>query len=885
VRDACGNTFEADDRATRFQQNVFIHPRPVVVFDGCSADKPIDLLQGGPAREIGLRVQGDAVDEGPFTAEVRFEGDGDSWLRNVTFDHRKTVKVEKPGVYTIQNVDGKHCSGESGANWMCTAREVSPPTASIQFDPIQDPCAGPVGVKALAVLSGKAPFRVKYRVLRQGRPAQEHEQTIHRTREEIEFRPSAEGEVTYTFTGLADANYHNIALDGPSFTQILHPVAKASFDLSKRRQGQPDVVLHSCQGDVAKAQLNFEGVGPYEVTYAIRGDSGQILETEKVKGIKSSTAPFEFKIPKQIAAKGGQLTVSLISVKDAKGCERPLTVPDLSIEVQRSKPSVSFVEPRESAMLEGKNVNLPLRLAGQGPWTVRYRMQNQDGNDSVVERTLQNAESLLDVNMPGAYEIIDVRDKYCPGTVVTDRAVHTVTIRPRPDAKFSEKGMSVSASSGALIRSSICLGEQDSTVLSVQGHFPISVSYTHRSPGQGDATVSSFNAAQRQTSLQLSTNVEGKHRYRLTQVGDAVYPVSPMAQKKGAYIELEQTVLPLPYAEFEQQNSQVKQQHVSLCLGEALSNKDKSRAVPAVILTGQTPLTLEYAIKDGLGVTRKSLTKSGITEHKHALEVDRSDFPFDGTGKWSIDLIRVVDGNGCERSLIGSETGGQTQRRKPRMDIEVVESANISPVGTRADYCVGESIDFVLQGSSPWTVEYDFEGRKSQATVKTTTFSRVAEHPGTLHVNAIAHQHNRCQTSVSGKAGMTKTIHALPTVHIREGSHFIEDLREGNQAEIVFRLDGEPPFSFTYQRTQAVDRFSRPQILETHTVTDVQDKSYTITTAEEGTWSVIWLQDRWCAVSMDAVAGKAVSQGAAKKMIAQSAVGGSSSLKVSQKAR
>lgn len=125
-----------------------------------------------------------------------------------------------------------------------------------------------------------------------------------------------------------------------------------------------------------------------------------------------------------------------------------------------------------------------------------------------------------------------------------------------------------------------------------------------------------------------------------------------------------------------------------------------------------------------------------------------------------------------------------------------------------------------LQGSAPWTVVYSFAGKQASASIKTPEFSRVADKPGELRIESVAHQQNKCKHELKKEqdSNLVKTVHALPTVKVSAGRHFVEDLREGNQAEIIFDLVGIPPFSFTYQRTETVDTHSNPKILETHTV-------------------------------------------------------------------
>ena len=57
----------------------------------------------------------------------------------------------------------------------------------------------------------------------------------------------------------------------------------------------------------------------------------------------------------------------------------------------------------------------------------------------------------------------------------------------------------------------------------------------------------------------------------------------------------------------------------------------------------------------------------------------------------------------------------------------------------------------------------------------------------------------------------------------------------GDQAEIVFTLIGEPPFTFTYQRAEiSLKKGTAGKVLETHTVSRVQTKAYSIFSALEG---------------------------------------------------
>ena len=100
-------------------------------------------------------------------------------------------------------------------------------------------------------------------------------------------------------------------------------------------------------------------------------------------------------------------------------------------------------------------------------------------------------------------------------------------------------------------------------------------------------------------------------------------------------------------------------------------------------------------------------------------------------GPFSVFLRRVVDATGCERTYARGTKGTFAR-------LEVVEIASISAVQVQKDHCVGESLDFVLQGASPWTVNYEFNGKKQSVSSKDSRFSRVAESPGDFSVKSVA---------------------------------------------------------------------------------------------------------------------------------------------------
>ena len=140
-----------------------------------------------------------------------------------------------------------------------------------------------------------------------------------------------------------------------------------------------------------------------------------------------------------------------------------------------------------------------------------------------------------------------------------------------------------------------------------------------------------------------------------------------------------------------------------------------------------------------------------------------------------------------------------------------------------------------------------------------------ATHPGEFAITSIAHQQKMCKTAVTD---LRDTVHALPAAQVGHGKRIVQDIHEGDQAEIVFTLIGEPPFTFTYQRAELSPRKgAQGKVLETHTVSGVTAKEYSIFSAQEGarslsircsmcalthavlptgTWTITSISDRYC---------------------------------------
>ncbi len=78
-------------------------------------------------------------------------------------------------------------------------------------------------------MHGKPPFQVYYKQKRNDESEKEMSRVFQGSRGDITLQPENSGTYTYSFTHLSDANYKRIKLDGPSISQVVHPLASACF--------------------------------------------------------------------------------------------------------------------------------------------------------------------------------------------------------------------------------------------------------------------------------------------------------------------------------------------------------------------------------------------------------------------------------------------------------------------------------------------------------------------------------------------------------------------------------------------------------------------------------------------------------------------------------
>ncbi|KAG8878600.1 hypothetical protein FRB97_002382 [Tulasnella sp. 331] len=699
VEDGVGNSFSpslAPQEGSTFR-TVEVIRKSSVAFRNCDSTHSIDLLKG---ESIDLAVSLEQGAEGQMKADViqsieiqyvpppNWSGAA-PWIQKIKAKNGPTAKemqipARQPGTYTILSAQGVECSSDVLNPETCKVVQPPEPSADVELRPLTDQCSGDVGVRASLVLHGTPPFIVFYTEKRGRNRAVEKKRTVQSARDEIILQPESSGQYTYEFTHIVDDKYRSkIPLTGPgrSITQVVHPRASAEFVRS--HQGMGRQALSSCSGNEVKVDVDLRGTPPWALEFQV----GDTMQT--IKDIVKPRSSVTFKIPEGIDAEGGLFQIDLVSVVDANGCKEALNVHGISVNVQRVLPTVKFYSSdgiHRTTTLQGENAILPLRLTGEGPWKVQYRRAGDPSSVRTENVNSQNSE--LRVSEKGTYELTEVQDKRCAGSVVPQEGTWDVDWVPKPTVQFSPSA-GLLAKNDSIMRPAVCEGIDDFAEVRLTGRAPYQISY-FLSGRDGQEERLTFNSVQATARLQLRTAKAGHFAYRLTSVGDASYPpqIEPAAANilRGQY--LEQNILSRPTAYFKSPD------RLLYCLGDAFEAKSHHGNEGLIILNGLPPFMLRLSIKN---FATNEVAQETVNVSGHEWKVALPSYRFTSMGATLVTIDTVTDSSSCSEATVDPS--------KRSIWADVAETAAIVPFDSKIDYCIGDPVSFQLEGTPPWTVK------------------------------------------------------------------------------------------------------------------------------------------------------------------------------------
>lgn len=789
VRDACGNVVNYSDirssqsglqkvlKGHQLEQHFSVHERPRIALQDHDSQHPIKVEKGkSEMLPIHLSSTGSGkLEDAPYMLSYLFtpqeeilpdqkHSSAAILKETIVLDTSRGLEIREPGLYTLQSVRTRFCAGEIMEPSSCLLLNPPEPDVAISADTIPDKCAGSsIGLLVDLDLSGTPPFHVHYSITQRGGGVTRKMENIGRLHTQLELKPLQAGHYTYQFSGISDAVYgdpRSLRHKNLILEQDVKPSAAARI-----LDAQPE--RRACIEEPVTFAIQFLGEPPYSFDYELvhRGRREKYTVAEIQDSIyRLTTDPLR---------NGGEYTLALISITDQSGCRNTLKEEaKVDVGLQRPRAVFGHLEGKRSIQaLEAKKIHLPLRLQGEPPWTVAYCNRN-DVTVPPTERTLRASNDYIEASAEGTYEIVDVWDAHCPGTVDMSGHQFNVSWIPRPSIEISESPL-VKFTRGTYVKREVCEGDEDVTEISFTGTAPFNVEYEQRhKPDHGSQCMSSkrFSAGLNTASLRMETSEAGTYEYKFSKLGDISYNHDP---RKFTPLTVQQLVHSRPSARFTEAGKTYK-----YCQEEEAGDE-----VVPIILIGLPPFHLELEIKHYARSKPEIINVPNVETNRYNLHIPHRVLAL---GTHSVVIRKVQDSHGCQRTM---------DLNAPHVQVSVADIPSISPLEDQEDYCVGDRIAYTLSGTPPFSVFYTFQDHERKAYVPSTEFRRIAEKPGIFVVTALSDQ--RSIDACKAKVKITKMIHEMPSVRVSKGRIATVDIHEGGVAEILFEFGGTPPFYFT----------------------------------------------------------------------------------------
>ena len=788
VEDACGNVANYSDirsspsglqkalKSQKLEQLFSVHERPRIALREYSSQHPIKVEKGKSAMlpiylsSTGLGKLEDASltlsylftpqeellpDQKHSTAAISKE--------IVVSDTSRGLEVRDPGLYTLQSVRTRFCTGEILEPSSCLLLNPPEPDLAISAETIPDKCAGSsIGLLVDLDLSGTPPFYIHYAIRQRGGTSTPKVEKIDRLHTQLELKPLQAGHYTYQFAGISDAVYQdprslrdkNLILE----QDVRPPAAARVLDAQTKRR--------ACIEEPVTFAIQILGEPPYIIDYELVHHGRR--EKHTIVDIQDNI----YRLTTQPLRDGGEYTLALISITDLSGCRVSLKEEaKVDVGLQRPRASFGLLEGKRSIeALEAKIIRLPVRLQGESPWTVAYR--NADDTAHPIERMLHDSNDHIEVTAEGTYEIVDVRDAHCPGSIDMSGHRFSVSWIPRPSIEIVKSPL-VKFVRGTHVKKEVCQGDEDVTDISFAGTAPFTVEYEqHHKPDHGSHSMSSkkFSAGLNMASLRMETAEAGTYEYKFTKLGDISYSHDP---RKFTPSTVRQLVHPKPSARFMDAGKTYK-----YCQEEEAGDE-----IVPISLIGLPPFHLELEIKHFAKAKPEPINVPNVETNRYNLHIPHRVLEL---GTHSVAIRKVQDSRGCQRTM---------ELDAPQVQVSVADIPSISPLEDQEDYCVGDRIAYTLSGTPPFSVFYTFQDHERKASVPSTEFRRIAEKPGIFVVTALSDQ--RSTDACKAKTKIRKVIHEMPSIRVSKGRTATVDIHEGGVAEILFEFGGTPPFYFT----------------------------------------------------------------------------------------
>lgn len=785
----------------------------------------------------------------PYWAKIsHVAANGGSQTFNISTDSLShDFQADLPGTYKLDSVGSLFCPGVVIGKSSVLVTKPIPPELEVNSTPILDQCVGQVGLNFDLTFTGVPPFYYRafiYRIENGKRKLYDTKKyTSQGTRNQFSYSPTSEGNYEIVFDELSNQ----------LFSEPISLVPREKYTFKTSMRVKPSAVFKNinekklCLGDQTKASVKLNGESPFYVKYDIFETSSNKRKTYEVKDIQSHH--YDINLPKFDV--GGDYIMSLVSVKDSSGCLVGLSEPDVMIKVRRDVPSASFnlLENADSIKIkQGSNAEIPIKLAGEAPFTVKFQHLNYEGEVLGVHETRFNSnyKPSLKVSKEGSYKLVGMHDSYCNGKIGNENFQFKVSFLDKPSFSVIENAKTSKLSAITFSKEQVCQGRESTIDLSLSGSPPFILKYDIIAPN-GYTSSDSIQVATKYAAVKLPNRELGEYTAVIKALFDANYGEDDFVRAGSAYEEVfvKQTVNPTPYVSFADLGKTYR-----TCSINVQEDVLSLEPIKLKFVQGMAPFSLTFSIYH---------ESKGRSDQFTLEDVDPVNFPYHKLyenlklGNHVVTIERVVDANGCTNDLIATQNN--------HILISITDVPKIHLLDPTAEYCVGDYVAYQLNGVAPFSIKYEFNQKQLKLKEYTSQFVRIASEPGVISIASIEDSISQCVvnfTTPSMKKEFDKLsllVHPLPSVTVSRGKNIIEDIHEGDQAEIIFTFDGNPPFSLTYVRTEEAEGSKGrgiPQVVETHKVTDIYAYEYRVVTSLQGTYQAIEVSDAFCFAKNDA---------------------------------
>lgn len=793
-------------------------------------------------------------------------------LENLTFQMKdradliKGIEIWGPGEYSLIEAEDSSCNCDVDKN-VVKITTPKPPAVKIQGSPITDKCIGDIGLQFAFDFRGAAPFKLLYQVFKKLsgtlRPVLSDRGLAHHTilssRDSLTFsyKPQKEGSYVIVFNELRDAYYREnpILIDEKLNTFTIYSKQRSTYSLFSRESRK---VINLCKGEQADIPLSFDGNSPYSFTYEIVGkDSNKVVHREHID--QFSGEQFNIRTPQ--FAEGGSFNLRLVDVKDSHDCPVE-SVGDTIVQINSRKyvPEVQIARQDTLKIVEGESVRIPFSYRHTSPSPAKkLGLIVQDLWSDHTRNVSISAADSISVTNEGVYKLSSFRDENCPGVVTNSERSVKVMFHPKPNLTLVANEEDLLKQYGndeqSLHLKLICQNSDLRVKPVLEGVAPFSAQHRIKYP---DGKILEGVVPMSGEIIDLPTEKAGLYEHTFSDVYDALYSERVMSRLNHHRnpSTIRYSVLPKP--ELKTVKGRL---HIQICESKIKNTDSVDFKIP-VQLKGKAPFTVSGSIRhsDSQKVERFSL--GGIQD----LEIQFGRVNIKGSslekilsiGDHLIIFEDIVDADGCKTTNLHSQNS---------VTVSITKVPEITKESNKPYYCVGDHVSYKLLGISPFVVYYNFNGQMRKAEVG-HNFERLAAKPGELSIVALEDSSvSRCivnYTTIPEAFEQLKLkVHQIPSVEISHGDTIIESLHEGDQAEIVFKFSGVPPFEVTYVRTLDGEEGShkkrhglkqsnrRKRVVDTKTIKDIWDFEITEVVSQEGTYDAIRVKDAYCEAKRD----------------------------------